>query len=84
MIDFVKDDVDLSEDLSADKNKVDLEFSPYLIEPLKSAVIEQNKRKQVVIAFPEQMGKTLVEMCSILYNSTYQNNLQTLVIYPSQ
>lgn len=84
MIDFVKEDVDLSDDLSADRNKVDLSFSPYLIQPLKSSVIEPNKRKQVVIAFPEQMGKTLIQMCSILYNSTYQNNLQTLVIYPSQ
>ena len=84
MLEFVKEDVDLSDDLSSDKNKVDLSFSPHLIDPLKSAVIEPNKRKQVVIAFPEQMGKTLIEMCSILYNSTYQNNLQTLVIYPSQ
>lgn len=84
ILDFVVEDIDLSDDVSSDKNRVDLKFSPHLIQPLQSAVIEQNKRKQVVVAFPEQMGKTLMQMCSILYNTTYQPNLQTLIIYPSQ
>lgn len=82
IIDFALNDIDLSDDVSSDKNKVDLQNYVYLIDPLKSCAIESNIRKEVVISFPEQMGKTMIEMIALLYNAVY-NNLQGLICYPS-
>lgn len=82
IIDFALNDVDLSDDVSSDKNKVDLENYVYLVQPLKACAIESNIRKEVVISFPEQMGKTMIQMIALLYNAVY-NNLQALICYPS-
>lgn len=80
---FALEDVDLSGDVSAAKARLDLENSPYMVEPLSASTIEPGIRKEVVIAFPEQMGKTTIEMVAILYNVVY-NTLQCIVAYPSQ
>jgi hypothetical protein len=49
---------------------------------MSCCTIEQSKRKEVVISFPEQMGKTLIEMVALLYNTVY-NELQAIICYPS-
>ena len=58
---FALQDIDLSDDVSASKTNIDLENYPYMVQPLGRLAIEENKRKEIVIAFPEQMGKTLLE-----------------------
>ena len=83
IIDFTLQDVDLSDDVSSAKNKVDLDNYPYLVQPLQGLAIEKGKRKQVVIAFPQQMGKSLLMMLSVLYNVTYSGQLQALIAFPS-
>ena len=82
IIPFVLEDIDLSDDVSSPRDKVDLEHYPYLVDPIKSCAIEEGVRKEVVIAFPEQMGKTLASMAAITYNAVY-NSLQVIVAYPS-
>ena len=79
---FALQDIDLSDDVSASKTNIDLENYPYMVQPLGRLAIEENKRKEIVIAFPEQMGKTLLETCCLLYNITY-NSLQAITVYPS-
>ena len=79
---FTIEDVDLSDDVSSAKSKVDLINYPYLIQPLSRLAIEKDKRKEVVIAFPQQMGKSLLMMIACLYNVTY-NQLQALIAFPS-
>lgn len=80
---FAVEDVDLSDDVSSAKDKVDLVNFPHMVEPLKHCVIEPDLRKEVVICFPEQMGKTLIEMIAILYNSSF-NTLQSIITYPNE
>lgn len=82
IIQFAVEDIDLSGDVSADRPRIDLDFAPYLVEPMSCCTIEQSKRKEVVISFPEQMGKTLIEMVALLYNTVY-NELQAIICYPS-
>ena len=82
IVQFALQDVDLSDDVSSAKTKIDLENYPYLKQPLSNLAIEKDKRKEVVIAFPQQMGKSLLMMVSCLYNVTY-NQLQALITFPS-
>ena len=82
IIEFALNDVDLSDDISSAKDRIDLENYQYLVEPLKSCMIEDGIRKEVVLSFPEQMSKTTVEMIAILWNCCY-NSLQCIIVYPS-
>lgn len=82
ILQFAVEDVDLSDDVSSDKSKIDLVNYPYLVQPLSQCAIEDNIRKEVVIAFPQQMGKTTIEMISLLYNTVY-NTMQAIITYPS-
>lgn len=82
IIDFALQDIDLSQDVSAEKSRIDLENAPHLRQPLSKLEIQREKRKQVVICFPEQMGKTLCQMVALLYNACY-NKLQAIICYPS-
>lgn len=79
---FALQDVDLSDDVSSEKSRIDLVNYPYMVEPLSKCMIEEGKRKEVVICWPQQFGKTLVQMTSILFNSVY-NQLQSIIVYPS-
>ena len=79
---FAVEDIDLSDDVSADKSKIDLENYPYMLQPLSRCSIQSNIRKEVCIAFPEQMGKTMIQMIAILHAATY-NTLQAIICYPS-
>ena len=80
---FAENDIDLSGDVSSEKSHIDLNFTPYLIEPLSFSVIEPGVRKVVTFSAPEQMGKTTLEIVAILYNVTYQKKIQAIVAYPS-
>lgn len=82
ILEFVEQDVDLSDDVSASKDKVDLVHAPHLVEPLKACVIEEGVRKEVVCCWIDQSGKSLLEQISILYNLCY-NSLQSLLVFPS-
>ena len=81
IIDFALD-IDLSDDVSAPHSRIDLQHYPYLVQPLSQCAIEKGVRKQVVLALPEQMGKTTLELIAILYNCVY-NSLQCIIAYPS-
>ena len=82
IIQFALEDVDLSDDVSSEKTKVDLENFAYLKQPLSYLAMQQGKRKECCIAFPQQMGKSLLMMIACLYNVTY-NQLQALITFPS-
>lgn len=83
IISFSLEDIDLSDDVSAPLQRIDLQNYPYMIEPLKACVIQPNVRKEVVIALCQQMGKTAIQNIAVLYNSAF-NVLQAIVCYPNQ
>lgn len=80
---FTLEDIDLSGDVSSPKDKIDLDHFPHIVQPLKALTIENNLRKEVVISFPEQMSKTTLQICCLLYALAY-NNLQAILVYPSE
>lgn len=80
--DFVITDINLSADVSAAKEHVDLINYPYLKQPLLNCVLEDGKRKQICLCLPQQMGKSMIGYCSLIYNAVY-NQVQILAIYPS-
>lgn len=82
ILQFAIQDVDLSDDVSADKIKIDLQNYPYMVEPLSKCAIEEGVRKQICVSWPQQFGKTLLELNAILFNMVY-NNLQAIICYPS-
>ena len=82
ILQFATQDIDLSDDVSAEKSKIDLENYPYMVQPLSRCTIEDGVRKEVCIAFPQQMGKTMIEMVAILHGTVY-NSLQSIICYPS-
>ena len=45
ILQFAVEDIDLSGDVSADRPRIDLDFAPYLVEPMSCCTIEQGKRK---------------------------------------
>lgn len=82
IVQFALQDIDLSVDISSPKDKVDLDNYPYLVQPLKTLVIDDGIRRQVCIAFPQQMGKSMLQVICLLYNLAY-NSLQCILVYPS-
>lgn len=82
ILSFALQDVDLSDDVSAEKSKVDLQNYPYLVQPLQNCAIEKGIRKEICVAMPEQMGKTMLQLITLLFNTVY-NNLQAIICYPS-
>ena len=82
ILQFAVQDIDLSEDVSADRGRIDLENFPYMVQPLSRCAIEDEIRKEVCIAFPEQMGKTMIEMVALLHGASF-NSLQAIICYPS-
>ena len=82
IVQFALQDIDLSGDISSPKDKVDLDNYPYLVQPLKTLVIDEGIRRQVCIAFPQQMGKSMLQVICLLYNLAY-NSLQCILVYPS-
>lgn len=81
--DFALNDITLADDVSADTAKVDLIQHPYLAEPLRALQLQPGKRKEIVIAFPQQMGKSLLSLLALAHAITY-NKLQAIVVFPSQ
>ena len=82
ILQFAVEDVDLSDDVSSEKDRIDLVNYPHIVQPLSHCVIEDGIRKEVVICFPEQMSKTTIQMIALLYNTVY-NVMQSIICYPS-
>ena len=82
ILQFAVQDIDLSDDVSADRGRIDLDNFAYMVQPLSRCAIEDGIRKEVCIAFPEQMGKTMIEMVALLHGASY-NSLQAIICYPS-
>ncbi|MBR2509578.1 MAG: phage terminase large subunit family protein [Lentisphaeria bacterium] len=81
IVDWASKNIDLSGDISSQGSRIDFARSPFLIEPLRAWNFDGIK-KEVVVAAPEQMGKTLLEVVGVIYNITF-TPCQIMVVYPS-
>lgn len=82
IISFAKEDISLAGDISSSKDRIQFDNYPYMIDILKACVIEPDKRKEVVLMGIDQLGKTTIQLITLLYNCCY-NTLQSIVAYPS-
>lgn len=75
------DNIDFTDDKGAEKKKLDLEFSPFLKEPIESWDFDGIKREVTIVA-PEQTGKTLCWIVGLLWSFIFKPCI-SMVIYKS-
>ena len=82
IIKWCEENIDFSDDVSAERNKLDFKQYPYQIPIIKQWQMKPNVIKNITVTMPEQMGKTNTFVCGLLYNMIY-NPCQSLICYPS-
>lgn len=81
IISWAADEIDFSEDVSAERDRLDFSLSPFLIEPLRAWEFS-GKIREVAVCGIEQHGKTLLEVIGVLYNFL-DKPCSNLCVYPS-
>lgn len=82
IITWAQQNIDFSEQISAQRNKLDFDLYPYQREILKEWQMKQGVIKTIVVVAPEQTGKTNIFVCGSLYNFVY-SPCQSMIVYPS-
>ena len=82
IISWAEKNIDFSDDVSAERNKLDFNLYPYQKPILKQWQNEGKKIKTIVVVAPEQTGKTNMFACGLLYNMIY-SPCQSLIVYPN-
>lgn len=82
IISWAQQNIDFSDDVSAERNKLDFNLYPYQIPILKQWENENKAIKTIVVVAPEQTGKTNMFAVGELYNMVY-NPCQSLIVYPT-
>lgn len=81
IIEWVSANVNLSDDISAERKRIDFNLSPFLIDPIRAWDFS-GKIKEVVVVGIEQHGKTLIEECGVSYCIEFIP-CSILCVYPS-
>ena len=82
IISWCEENIDFSQQISAERNKLDFKLYPYQVPILKQWQNEKKVIKTIVVVAPEQTGKTNMFVDGILYNMQF-NPCQSLIVYPS-
>lgn len=81
IVSWAEQNIDFSDDVSAERKRLDLSLSPFLIEPLKAWEFS-GRIREVVVCGIEQHGKTLLEEIGVLYSMMFKP-CSMLCVYPS-
>lgn len=81
IISWALENIDFSDDISAERSRLDLSLTPHLVEPLRMWDFRGKIREMTVIGI-EQHGKTLIEVIGALYCMVY-HPANLLCVYPS-
>lgn len=81
IIDWAEDNIDFSDDISAERKKLDMSLSPFLVDPLKCWEYS-GRIREVVVCAPEQTGKTMIERIGVLYCMMFKPS-SMMCVYPS-
>ena len=73
--------IDFGGNVGASMRRLDLEYSPFLVDPINAWDFSSVKRECTVVA-PEQTGKTLCWLVGLLWSTLYKPCL-SLVVYKS-
>lgn len=82
IIEWCQKNIDFSQQISAERNKLDFELYPYQVPIIKEWQNEKKTIKTIVVVAPEQLGKTNMFVDGILYNMVF-NPCQSLIVYPN-
>lgn len=81
IVEWASANIDFSEDVSAERDRLDFSLTPHLIEPLQAWEFDGVIRRVQVIGI-QQHGKTLLEVIGATY-SMEQKPCSMLCVYPS-
>lgn len=81
IVEWAEKNIDFSEDISAERKRLDLSLSPFLVEPLRAWEFS-GKIREVVVCGIEQHGKTLLEVIGVTYSMEHKP-CSMLCVYPS-
>lgn len=82
IISWCEQNIDFSQQISAERNKLDFQMYPYQKPILKEWQNEKKKIKTITVVAPEQTGKTNLFVDGLLYNMVF-NPCQSLIVYPN-
>ena len=82
IITWVQENIDFSQQISAQRNKLDFDLYPYQKEILQQWQMKPGVIKNIVVVAPQQTGKTNIFVCGSLYNMVY-SPCQSMIVYPS-
>lgn len=82
IIEWCQKNIDFSQQISAERNKLDFDLYPYQVPIIKEWQNEKKTIKTIVVVAPEQLGKTNMFVDGILYNMVF-NPCQSLIVYPN-
>lgn len=82
IIQWCQNNIDFSQQVSAERNKLDFNLYPYQIPILKEWENQKKVIKTIVVVAPQQTGKTNMFVDGILYNMCF-NPCQSLIVYPN-
>lgn len=80
IIPWAEKNIDFSDDVSAQRNKLDFDTFPYQVPILKEWQNQKKLIKTITVVAPEQLGKTNIFVVGLLYNMVY-NPCQSMVVY---
>lgn len=81
IIAWAQKNINFSDDVSAQRSRLDLDLTPHLVQILKQWQFK-NKIKEVTVCGIEQHGKSLTWVVGLLYSMCYYP-CQSMVVYPS-
>lgn len=82
IIEWCEQNIDFSQQISAQRNRLDFDLYPYQKDILKEWQMKPGIIKTIVVVAPEQTGKTNIFVCGSLYNMIY-SPCQSMIVYPS-
>lgn len=82
IISWCQQNINLSDDISSQRNKLDFEQYPYQVPILKEWMNQKKKIKTIVVVAIEQVGKTSMFIDGLLWNMIHQP-CQSLIVYPN-
>ena len=82
IIEWCQQNIDFSQQISAQRNRLDFDLYPYQKDILKEWQMKSGVIKTIVVVAPEQTGKTNIFVCGNLYNMIY-SPCQSMIVYPN-
>lgn len=82
IISWCKKYINFSDDVSAERVKLDFDQYPYQLPIIKEWQLKPNVIKNITVVAPQQMGKTNCFVVGLLYSMVYAP-CQSLIVYPS-